>query len=484
MKHEIPWEVHPAADRFQMLEGDEFDKLVRDVKANGVRVPLVFDSAGRLLDGRNRTAAAIAAGLDPDSLPCEHFEGDDLDCAFLVIRLNILRRHLTPGQRAMIGVDLLPGFEAEARDRMLAGKADPVQDPVQGTADKSSDKAAAAVGVSRETIRLAKKIRSEDPELARRVESGEISVEHANDILDRRRLESTAPGLLQLVLAGRATVKESLRLAKKLSPDECAAVAAKVLAMPFDPDDTKALSRAAGEVKEEHRAAQVEAYAERAPTGDLPADVDLRLGNYRDVLADATWDTTIVDPPYGHQVHDGQSKRTDFRDGNIRRDLSYSNFTPEDVREFVEFCAPRTRGWFAVMSCHALRPVWYDELERAGLYAFAPVFCIIPGMTVRLCGDGPSSEGVYLTVARPQSLSRWGTLPGYYLHTRKGDQHIGGKPLAMMQAIVGDYSKPGDLICDPCAGRATTAHAALSLGRKFIGSEIDKATYNKAREGF
>jgi site-specific DNA-methyltransferase (adenine-specific) len=42
-----------------------------------------------------------------------------------------------------------------------------------------------------------------------------------------------------------------------------------------------------------------------------------------------------------------------------------------------------------------------------------------------------------------------------------------------MRAIVRDYSEPGDLVCDPFVGSGTTAIAALSEGRRFIGSEMD-----------
>ena len=49
-----------------------------------------------------------------------------------------------------------------------------------------------------------------------------------------------------------------------------------------------------------------------------------------------------------------------------------------------------------------------------------------------------------------------------------------------MRAIVRDYSRPGDLIVDPCAGGSTTLLAAAIEGRRAIGAEIDEATYYKA----
>ena len=49
-----------------------------------------------------------------------------------------------------------------------------------------------------------------------------------------------------------------------------------------------------------------------------------------------------------------------------------------------------------------------------------------------------------------------------------------------MRAIVRDYSEPGDLVVDPCAGGGTTLLAAVMEGRRAIGAEMDPATFDKA----
>jgi site-specific DNA-methyltransferase (adenine-specific) len=51
-----------------------------------------------------------------------------------------------------------------------------------------------------------------------------------------------------------------------------------------------------------------------------------------------------------------------------------------------------------------------------------------------------------------------------------------------MRALVRDYTKPGDLIVDPCAGAATTLIAAAIEGRRAIGAECDPETYAIAKE--
>jgi site-specific DNA-methyltransferase (adenine-specific) len=42
-----------------------------------------------------------------------------------------------------------------------------------------------------------------------------------------------------------------------------------------------------------------------------------------------------------------------------------------------------------------------------------------------------------------------------------------------MEALVSDFTDPGELVCDPFAGSGTTGVACIRLGRRFIGWERD-----------
>ena len=219
--------------------------------------------------------------------------------------------------------------------------------------------------------------------------------------------------------------------------------------------------------------------------------MDLRLGDYREVLADVVCQAVICDPPYGQRTHQG--RRTD-RDGRFvrpgsgwvsERGLDYAHWTPDDVSAFVQFWAPRCKGWFACMTSHDLVPHWLAAYDAAGLYSFAPLAIVTPGSNIRLCGDGPSSWTVWLVVARPKTMRAWGTLPGAYVFGHGGTERklnpvAGGKSPELMRALVRDYSRPGDLVCDPCAGGGTTLLAAAQTGRRAIGSELDPVTHAKA----
>lgn len=54
------------------------------------------------------------------------------------------------------------------------------------------------------------------------------------------------------------------------------------------------------------------------------------------------------------------------------------------------------------------------------------------------------------------------------------------KPQALMQYLIRASSRPGHLVADPCLGSGSTGVAALTLGRHFIGAELDGDMYKVA----
>ncbi len=207
--------------------------------------------------------------------------------------------------------------------------------------------------------------------------------------------------------------------------------------------------------------------------------IDLRLGRWQDVLNDGVFDAVLTDPPYGGRTHEGWNAGAEQAVGvtgqEVRAEIDYASWTPDNVVEFVDNFAPRTRGWFGAMTSHDLVMPFIEAFERHGRFAFAPVTII--QKRPRLLGDGPSSWTVYLCVSRPRTIefSRWGCLPGSYFSETARDGVAGGKPLGLMRSIVRDYTREGDVVCDPFSGGGTTALACRETGRAFVGAEMDRA---------
>lgn len=194
-------------------------------------------------------------------------------------------------------------------------------------------------------------------------------------------------------------------------------------------------------------------------------------------------DCFISDPPYGDRTHKGHDASANGHAGfghdrSKRNGIDYVAWTATEVRSVCQTLPDS--GWTCFLSDHTLAREWERELAAVGRYVFAPLPCIVPGRSVRLTGDGPSSWTDWLIVARTKKEIKWGTLPGYYEGKAGEIQHMGGKPLGMMCRIVSDYSRSGDTVADICMGAATTGVACLRTGRNFIGIEKDPQHFETA----
>jgi ParB-like chromosome segregation protein Spo0J len=164
-------EFHPLANLFPLMEGEEFDALVVDIKANGLFEPIILYE-GKILDGRNRYRAMLALGHGKQmhEHPCGYFLKYDLkpaDPIAYVISANIRRRHLTTDQRAAFGAELAEKLAEAARARQLAGTL--ASNEAKG---KAAEQAAKEVGVSTSSVERATKRKKEDPEAHKQAKGG------------------------------------------------------------------------------------------------------------------------------------------------------------------------------------------------------------------------------------------------------------------------------------------------------------------------
>jgi len=225
------YEVHPFADKFPLIEGEEFEELVADIKEHGLREPVLLSYDGKqLIDGRNRYRACEAAGCTPrfKRLESDYTEARMLD---LIVSLNVERRHLDAGQKAFLALDYEVAYADAARaeeakrrlnapsnqhsasssaasaDRRTPPPPPPFDNrPMPPVRDRRSDERAAKVtGASGRGVQRAKAVQRDAPDLADKVRTGEMALDKADrERRERVRLqpkpEPIQPGPVALIL--------------------------------------------------------------------------------------------------------------------------------------------------------------------------------------------------------------------------------------------------------------------------------------------
>jgi N6-adenosine-specific RNA methylase IME4 len=184
-------QFHPLSDIFPLIKGREFRDLVADIKAHGLREPIVVHQS-KILDGRSRYSACIEAGVTPIT---ERYNG--ADPLSYVISLNLKRRHLSESQRAMVAAKLANMRRGERTDLPSANL-------------QKVDRASAAkmLNVSERSVASAHDVHEHGaPELTKAVEHGDIAVSTAADLVAlsvHRQQEIVARGPKEILEAAKA----------------------------------------------------------------------------------------------------------------------------------------------------------------------------------------------------------------------------------------------------------------------------------------
>lgn len=251
----------------------------------------------------------------------------------------------------------------------------------------------------------------------------------------------------------------------------------------------------------------------------LAEGVTLHLGDYRDILPSLESVTELVTSPpyadrrdYGQRISDwrslvaGLASTKDAGATQILVNLGMVHKAGEVDRYWdgllddMQAAGWRLAGWY----------VWDQQVAISGRFGgrFAPehefvfhfnkvarepnkcVPCLHAGLRKKRGKNSGTrkEDGTAKAWSGGESVTQPFKIPGSVVHAMRTrysagaieTQHPAVFPVEFAEQLIAPYSNKGEVVCDPFMGSGSTGVAAVKLGRKFIGIEIEQKYFDIA----
>jgi len=191
----------------------------------------------------------------------------------------------------------------------------------------------------------------------------------------------------------------------------------------------------------------------------------------------------LTDIPYGNVSKNGE-ERAKYK-GQLRKiDKGNADIITFNLQEFLNEC---------YRVCSGTIYIFCGKEQISEIFTY---FSNKKDMMVRQCiwhksNPSPSNgqhmwldtiENCVFAKKRKQTFNRHCKHNVWQFPVGRSKIHPTEKPLKLFEYLIESSSNEGDIVFDPCIGSGTTAIAALNLNRKYIGFELNKDYYIKAKE--
>lgn len=210
-------------------------------------------------------------------------------------------------------------------------------------------------------------------------------------------------------------------------------------------------------------------------------------------LADKSVDHVITDPPYEAEAHTLQRRTKSTFVGTTAsreatgmlpaiRAIDFAPITADQRLRSGSEMARVSRRWILAFCQAEAVGAWREVMVSGGAKWKRACVWIKPDGQPQLTGDRPGMGYESIACAHAPVRSEWngGGKHGVYTFHKQasgdssqGVEHPTRMPMPLMEALVRDFTDPGELVCDPFAGSGTTGVACIRLGRRFVGWERD-----------
>lgn len=229
--------VHPVAEMYPLMPEDAYEEFKEDIRLHGQYDDIIV-SNGVLIDGRHRLRACLELGIEPrwSELPKSE------NAKTWIASHNQHRRHMTTGQRAMTA-DKIVTWELGENQHSKEG---------DGIPSPSQSDAAKLLNVSRDSVRLARRVRKHaSKRVIEAVESGALTLNAAVETtLKKSAAEKAAKAKAAAEKAAKAQKKAEETAARQKERAERAAAKAEAKAQKEKARLAKEAAKAASQTKE------------------------------------------------------------------------------------------------------------------------------------------------------------------------------------------------------------------------------------------
>ncbi len=413
---------HPACLLFPSPSQAELQELADDIKASGLQNPVV-QYRGQILDGKSRIAACEIAGVEPTF---QEWNGKGSPTEW-VIRENLIRRHLTSSQKAVIAHDLLPILEQEAKERQRLSRG------------------------------RGKKVGKPSPPLSSNGKASEIAARltktNENYVKAVKAMESTAPDLIEEVRSGKITVPEARELARSSS-----SIRREVLDVLNNGGAKRKVSRLIREADIAARKASARRYAN---ANGVSNDQNILHGDMkllRQRLDDASVKLFLTDPPYAEV--DLYGRLAEMAAAKlVPGGLCLAYCDPGRLQDVLDAMRQHLGFWWCFGVSHTGKPRYVNDRHIQNKWKPIVAF-----------GRAP-------VPFPPEWLGDFIVGGG-----RDKEHHHWGQPESEAKYLITRLTEAGDLVVEPFCGGGTVPAACKALGRRWLATEIDGETVAIARK--
>lgn len=201
----------------------------------------------------------------------------------------------------------------------------------------------------------------------------------------------------------------------------------------------------------------------------LADGVELYLADCRDVLPTlGKVDAVVTDPPYGAVTHAGARSAKSLGVTTI----DFSAISSDDLVDLCRHLTALAERWI-IMTCEWRHAA---ELEISGVPLVRLGVWIKPNGAPQFTGDRPGTGWEAIAILHRDGKKRWNGGGHHAVWTCPIEQgeHPTQKPIRLISDWVRAFTDPNETILDPFMGSGTTGVAAVKLGRRFIGIEIEE----------